>query len=60
MEGCDLDFAAHLDPALTTVLVDGTLIGRTAATYLVERSEGRTVAQPLVDIGFPLIERASA
>lgn len=56
----DLDFAASLEPPLTTVRIDGTRIGRSAAQCIVERAEGRTVDQPVLDIGFTLVERASA
>ncbi|MFC7409514.1 MULTISPECIES: LacI family DNA-binding transcriptional regulator [Hydrogenophaga] len=56
----DLDFAASLQPALTTVRIDGTRIGQTAAQYIVDRVEGRSVDQPILDIGFSLVERASA
>ena len=56
----DLEFATDLQPALTTVLIDGTRIGETAARYIVDRVEGRTVEQPILDIGFSIIERQSA
>ena len=56
----DLELAASLEPALTTVRIDGTRIGRTAAQYIVDRAEGRSVNEPIVDIGFEIIERASA
>jgi len=56
----DLDFASSLQPALTTVRIDGTRIGRTAAQYIVDRAEGQSVSEPIVDIGFEIIERASA
>ena len=56
----DLDFAPSLQPALTTVRIDGTRIGRTAAQFIVDRAEGRTVSEPIIDIGFEIIERASA
>ncbi len=55
----DLAFAADLHPALTTVHIDAQAMGRTAAQYLVDRIEGRPVAQPVVDIGFSIIERES-
>jgi len=55
----DLDFARDLHPALTTVRVDGSLIGREAARCIVERAEGRTVPKRVIDIGFKIIERAS-
>ena len=56
----DMEFAANLEPALTTVRIDGTRIGETAARYIVDRAEGRTVEQPILDIGFSIIERQSA
>lgn len=55
----DLDFAADLEPALSTVRIDGAAMGRQAARFIMERAEGREVAQPVVDIGFTLVERSS-
>ena len=55
----DLEFAKDLQPALTTVRIDGSRIGRIAAQFIVDRAEGRPVEQPIVDIGFEIIERAS-
>ena len=56
----DLEFAADLHPALTTVHINGTAIGRQAARFIVERAEGRAVEPRVVDIGFSIVERASA
>ena len=56
----DNEFAADLEPALTTVHVDGAAIGRQAARFIVERAEGRAVAERVVDLGFSIVERASA
>ncbi|HMC16733.1 MAG TPA: LacI family DNA-binding transcriptional regulator [Albitalea sp.] len=56
----DLGFSADLHPALTTVRIDGTAIGRQAASFIVERAAGRGVAERVVDIGFSIVERASA
>ncbi|WP_213955192.1 LacI family DNA-binding transcriptional regulator [Variovorax sp. dw_954] len=56
----DLGFAQHAHPAITTVRIDGTGIGRQAARFIVERAEGREVEQKVVDLGFSLIERLSA
>ncbi len=56
----DLEFAADLHPALTTVRIDGTAIGRQAAQFIVERAEGGQRGPRVVDIGFSIIERASA
>ncbi|NDY93631.1 LacI family DNA-binding transcriptional regulator [Ideonella livida] len=53
------DFAAHLEPGLTTVQIDATAIGRHAASLLLARCRGEPVAQPVVDVGFTIVERAS-
>lgn len=56
----DLEFAADLEPSLTTVRIDGEAIGRQAARFIIDRAEGRTPASAVVDVGFQMIERASA
>ena len=55
----DLDFAADLNPALTTVRIDGAAIGRQAARFIVDRAEGREVGSRIVDIGFSIADRDS-
>jgi len=55
----DLAFAGDAHPALSTVRIDGTGIGRQAARFIVDRAEGRPVADKVVDLGFQIIERAS-
>lgn len=55
----DLEFAADLNPALTTVRIDGTAIGRQAARFIVERAAGRPVEPRVVDIGFTIVERGT-
>jgi LacI family transcriptional regulator, gluconate utilization system Gnt-I transcriptional repressor len=55
----DADFAAHLHPSLTTVHVDGPGIGRLAAQLILDRCHGRTIAQPVIDLGFRIVERES-
>jgi LacI family gluconate utilization system Gnt-I transcriptional repressor len=55
----DADFAAHLQPSLTTVHVDGTAIGALAAQMIIDRCNGKTVTEPIVDLGFRIIERQS-
>jgi LacI family gluconate utilization system Gnt-I transcriptional repressor len=55
----DADFAAHIDPSLTTAHIDGAEIGRLAAQLIIDRCAGRTIAQPIVDVGFRIIERQS-
>ncbi|MES2185134.1 MAG: LacI family DNA-binding transcriptional regulator [Pseudomonadota bacterium] len=55
----DAEFAAHMTPALTTVHVDGAAIGRHAARLIVSRCRGEAVEQPVIDMGFRIVERAS-
>lgn len=55
----DADFAAYLNPSLTTVHVDGAAIGATAARLLLDRCRGAEIAQPVVDVGFRIVERQS-
>ena len=55
----DLDFAADLAPALSSVRIMGRDIGRQAAQFIVDRVEGREVLQRVVDIGFSIVERSS-
>ena len=55
----DLEFAADLHPALSSVRINGDAIGRQAAQFIVDRAEGREVTQRVVDIGFSIIDRAS-
>lgn len=53
------DFAAHLWPSLSTVLIDGPAIGRLAAQLVLARCRGEAVDQPVVDVGFRIVERGS-
>ena len=53
------DFSAHLFPSLSTVHVDGPEIGRLAASLIVARCRGETVAEPVVEVGFRIVERQS-
>lgn len=56
----DIEYAADLQPALTTVRIDGMAIGRQAAQFIVDRAEGRQVDPRVVDIGFSIVARDSA
>jgi LacI family gluconate utilization system Gnt-I transcriptional repressor len=56
----DLNFAAETSPALTTVSVDGSAIGRLTANFIVARAEGRPVGQRVIDVGFSIVKRESA
>jgi LacI family transcriptional regulator, gluconate utilization system Gnt-I transcriptional repressor len=55
----DLDFAADIEPSLTTVHIKGAAIGRQAAAFIVDRAEGRDVGPRVIDIGFSIVERES-
>jgi LacI family gluconate utilization system Gnt-I transcriptional repressor len=56
----DLDFASELEPALTTVKIDGSVIGNQAAEFLMLRAQSKPIKKPVVDIGFTLIARDSS
>lgn len=55
----DLDFAADLQPSLSTVKIDGHIMGERAAQFMLRRIEGQAIEHPIVDIGFSLVQRAS-
>ncbi|MBN3763808.1 LacI family DNA-binding transcriptional regulator [Burkholderia sp. Ac-20365] len=55
----DLDFATETTPQLTTVRVDGTRIGVSAARALLDRLNGEH-ERAFVDVGFSVVERESA
>lgn len=56
----DLDIAAQIVPALTTLRVPRYEIGRRAGEMICERLAGRVVAQPVKDIGYAFVPRATA
>ena len=56
----DLAFAGDTHPALSTVRIDGTGIGRQAARFIVDRAAGRPVGDKVIDLGFQVIERGSS
>lgn len=51
------DFSAHMLPSISTVHVDGSEIGRLAAHLIIDRCRGKAIAQPVIDVGFRIIER---
>ena len=55
----DLDIAAEIEPALTTVKVRSRHIGEEAARMLLTRLAGKAVTEPVRDVGFTIVERAS-
>ncbi|WP_231937011.1 LacI family DNA-binding transcriptional regulator [Caballeronia udeis] len=56
----DMNFAKDTDPPLTTIRIDGTRIGKLAASLLVERIRDGEVDRRVVDVGFKLIERETS
>lgn len=56
----DQDFAAHLEPALTTMRVDRPALGNSAAKAILKCLQGDRPEHSRVDIGFKLIRRGSA
>ena len=56
----DVPFVADMLPALTTVRINGGKIGELAAQYLMDRAEGKTITEPIVNVGFSIIERDTA
>lgn len=56
----DVSFAADMAPALSTVRINGAEMGRLAARCLIDRAEGREVAQPVFDLGFSIVERETS
>jgi LacI family gluconate utilization system Gnt-I transcriptional repressor len=53
----DLELSGEFIPALTTLRVPSYEMGRKAAELLLARVAGETVATPVVDLGFEIIER---
>ena len=55
----DQEFAADLNPALTTVHVDRDRLGQVAAEAVLARLDGQEPARAVTDLGFRIIRRAS-
>lgn len=57
----DLSFAAATHPSLSTVRIDGSVVGQEAAAALLARLEGHGGDRPaVIDVGFSIISRESA
>lgn len=56
----NLGFSGDVHPALSTVHVDGVAIGQQAARFIIDRQAGRDPGPKVRDIGFSILERASA
>ena len=55
----DLEFASDLEPSLTTIKIDGHVIGLKAAEFLLRRMQRKPIEEPVADVGFELVRRAS-
>jgi LacI family gluconate utilization system Gnt-I transcriptional repressor len=56
----DLEFMASSVPTLTSVRTNRYEMGSTAAAMLIEAIEGKRPEQPVLDLGFTVIERQSS
>lgn len=56
----DLPIAAAVEPGLTSIQVRSEAMGQRAGTLLLQRLEGGTRTVRSVDLGFAIVERASA
>ena len=56
----NVPFMEDMMPSLTTVKINGAQIGRLAAQFLVNRAQGKIIDQPILDVGFSIVERESA
>jgi LacI family gluconate utilization system Gnt-I transcriptional repressor len=52
--------SAYTSPALTTVRIDGRRMGQLAAQLILERAEGKPVSARIQNVGFEVVQRASA
>jgi LacI family gluconate utilization system Gnt-I transcriptional repressor len=56
----DLEFMASAVPTLTSVRTNRYEMGRAAATMLIDAIEGRRPEEPVLDLGFKVVERQSS
>lgn len=56
----DQDFAAYTCPALTTVKIDRSFMGKKAADSLLARLRDQPVAENVVNVGFQIVPRETA
>ncbi|MEX6507579.1 LacI family DNA-binding transcriptional regulator [Jiella sp. M17.18] len=56
----DQDFAPYTEPALTTVSVDRTELGRRAASALIARLAGEPRKDAVINLGYQIVRRGSA
>lgn len=55
----DMNFAAHTFPSLSTVRIDGHVMGDSAALMLLDRLQGSEDCATVKDIGYTIVERGS-
>ena len=56
----DQEFAASVEPGITTIRVDMAAFGRAAAQSMLARLRGDTGGPPVIDLGFEVVQRGSA
>ncbi|MBY6058887.1 substrate-binding domain-containing protein [Leisingera daeponensis] len=56
----DQEFAADVEPAITTIRVDRDAFGHAAADAILLRLAGRAVERSAINLGFEIVRRASA
>lgn len=56
----DQSFAPDTFPALSTVRIDRPVMGRLAAEALLKRIDGEPLDDPVIDLGFTIIERETS
>jgi len=53
-------FSEEVQPELTTVQIDGAMIGRKSVDFLIRRTQGLRPEPAIIDIGFQILARQSA
>jgi len=56
----DQEFAASVEPPITTINVDREAFGRSAADALLQRFDGTATGHATIDLGFAIVRRQSA
>lgn len=56
----DMEIARFVRPTLTTVRIDRHGIGARAAEMLLDRIDGQDIAQPVVDLGYEIVQRETS
>ena len=56
----DMEIASFVRPTLTTVRIDRHGIGARAAEMLLDRIDGREIPEPVVDLGYAIVQRETS